>query len=113
MDEADLPAPVIAGFGMRQSRNEAEIRQLRRKCCKLVEVKEIALRAGSVEEAHGPLLAAFDMVPEDRPERRHARSAADHQHRLHPAFASETSAVGSFGQQPVAGLQTAVELRRE
>src|SRR5580704_16628914 len=66
MNETDLPAPILVRRGIRQSRNEFEVRQSRRDGGDFVEHEQIRSSSGAVEEANRPLLAAADMIGKDR-----------------------------------------------
>ena len=113
MDEAGLPVPLVIRLRMRQRRHKFEILELRRDCGQLIEIEQIGARASPVEEPHGPLLSALDVIGQDRPKRRHARAAADQQHRPGPRLPPEAGAVGSFGDQGVADAQLTIELGRK
>src|ERR1700722_10003674 len=65
MNETDLPTPILVRRGIRQSRNEFEVRQFRRDSGDFVEHEQIRPRPRPVEEANGPLLATIDMIGKD------------------------------------------------
>ncbi len=113
MDEARLTLPAIVLASVRQGGDEPEIRQ----CCgvgrELRHEEQVRPGACAVEEADRTLLAAGDVVAQDRPERRHPGAAADQDQRPGAPLAAETGAVWPFGDDGVAGLEPAGQQRGE
>src|ERR1700722_2223680 len=111
--ETDLAAPMIARRGVRQRRNEFEVRQSRRDRGDLVQHEQIRPRPRAIEEADWPLLAALDMIGKDRPKRRHSGAAANQQQRARAPLTPKTGSVGPLGFEQGAWFQIAVKLRRK
>ena len=86
--------------GVRQRGNEFEVLAASPRWRRVPSsIEQIGPRAGAIEEPNRPLLAALDVIGQDRPERRHARAAADQQHRPGALLAPKAGSVGSLGDE--------------
>src|SRR6202022_2584662 len=96
-DETGPPLPLVGGLRVRQRRNEFEVGQLAGDGRQLVQQEQVRARACSVEETDGALFAAFDMIGQNRPQRRHAGASANQNHGAGALLTAETSAVRPLG----------------